>query len=36
MIQIKKQFNADKDNPNSLVYNPEVGKIVARPHIDRL
>lgn len=36
MIQIKNQFNADKDNPSSLKYNPEVGKIVAKPHIERL
>lgn len=36
MIQLKKQFNADKNVPESLKYNPEVGKIVAKPHIERL
>jgi hypothetical protein len=36
MIQLKQQFNADKNIPESLRYNPEVGKIVATPHIERL
>ena len=29
-------YGVDKNKPETMKYNPEVGKIVATPHIQRL